>query len=508
MIAWPSRRPLRHCATALVLLAAAGCGGDGQTDPSDVAEITLDNDAVGLDATGQTVQLNATARDADGNTVEVTPEWSSSDADVVTVEGDGLLVAQGPGTAEVTASIGSVSATATVSVNSNSTLEVFDGNGQTAPAGQAVPTPPAVRVADAQDQPVPDVRIRFQVATGSGTITDEIQETDADGVARVGSWRVGSAGVNTLTASIEGADALNEPIEFLATTAEVGGYDITIRYLGEYTSEQLLAFAEAELRWESIITGDLADVNQNLPASQCGDNPALNGPFDDVVIFVTIEPIDGVGNVLGQAGPCFIRSDNDNVTEVGEMTVIGRMQFDEDDIDALEQEGSLPDVILHEMGHVLGFGTLWGPPPQALDLLRDPSEPDPEPPLADTHFIGAQAIAAFDDVGGADYTGQKVPVMNVGGAGTVNSHWRDGVFDPELMTGFLNAGPNPLSVVTIASLADMGYTVDESQADPFTLNPGFRIAGPRRGRHMVNDIISDPIRRVDPNGRIVGVIQR
>jgi hypothetical protein len=90
----------------------------------------------------------------------------------------------------------------------------------------------------------------------------------------------------------------------------------------------------------------------------------------------------------------------------------------------------------------------------------------------------------------------------------VNSHWRDGVFDPELMTGFLDAGSNPLSVVTIASLADLGYTVDVNQADPFTLNPSLRRAGPRKGRQMVNDIISDPIRRVDLNGRIVGVIRR
>jgi hypothetical protein len=128
--------------------------------------------------------------------------------------------------------------------------------------------------------------------------------------------------------------------------------------------------------------------------------------------------------------------------------------------------------------------------------------------LVDTHFIGADAIAAFNEVGGTNYTGAKVPVMNEGGAGTVNSHWRDNVFDPELMTGFLSAEPNSLSVVTIASLADLGYTVDVSQADHFTLNPAVRMAGPRRGRHMVNDIISDPIRRVDLNGRIVGVIRR
>jgi hypothetical protein len=489
----------------MVLLAVAGCGGDGQTDPSDVVEITLDDDQVVLDAAGQARQLDATARDDEGNTVTVTIDWSSSDADVVTVEGDGLLVGQGPGTAEVTAAVGSVSATATVVVNSPATLEVFDGNGQTAPAGQAVPVAPAVRVTDAESQPVADVRIRFQVATGSGTVSDESQETDADGVARVGSWQLGSAGVNTLTATVEGAEAVNAPIEFLATTAEVGGYNITVRYLGEYTSDQLRAFAEAELRWESIITGDLPDVNQNLPAGECGDNPATSGPFDDVTIFVTIEPIDGPGDVLGQAGPCFIRVTNPSgPVEPGDVTVIGRMQFDVDDVEALEQEGALPDVILHEMGHVLGFGTLW----DALGLLADPSEPDPDPPLADTHFTGADAIAAFDEVGGADYTGNKVPVMNVGGAGTVNSHWRDAVFDPEIMTGFLNAGPNPLSAVTIASLTDLGYTVDVNQADPFSLGPSLRRAGPRKGRHMVNDIISDPIRRIDLNGRIVGVIRR
>ena len=94
MIAWPSRRPRPLTATAMVLLGVAGCGGEGQTDPSDVTEITLDNDQLALDAAGQARQLNATARDADGSAVNVTIEWSSSEVDVVTVEGDGLLVAQ------------------------------------------------------------------------------------------------------------------------------------------------------------------------------------------------------------------------------------------------------------------------------------------------------------------------------------------------------------------------------------------------------------------------------
>lgn len=33
------------------------------------------------------------------------------------------------------------------------------------------------------------------------------------------------------------------------------------------------------------------------------------------------------------------------------------------------------------------------------------------------------------------------------------------------MTGFLGAGNNPLSEISIAALADLGYQVDRTQAD-------------------------------------------
>ena len=37
------------------------------------------------------------------------------------------------------------------------------------------------------------------------------------------------------------------------------------------------------------------------------------------------------------------------------------------------------------------------------------------------------------------------------------------------MTGFLNAGTNPLSRLTIAALEDMGYQVDFNAADAFDI---------------------------------------
>jgi hypothetical protein len=43
------------------------------------------------------------------------------------------------------------------------------------------------------------------------------------------------------------------------------------------------------------------------------------------------------------------------------------------------------------------------------------------------------------------------------------------VFGNELMTGFLSGTTQPLSRMTVASLADLGYKVDFSAADPFAL---------------------------------------
>jgi hypothetical protein len=508
MSPWPWRRQALQCGVVSLLLAAAACSGGG-SDPAIPTEISLNSTDVTLTAAGQSVQLTATVLDQDGDPIpEAAVVWESGDPSIVTVSATGLLIAQTPGTADVTATAGEVAIGASIIVQSTASLEEAEGNGQAAAAGAAVPTPPAVRVRNASNAPVSGVRVRFQLGSASGTVTGETQLTGADGIARVGSWRLGTAGINTLTAAVEGAELDGEPVEFIATTADVSGYNITVRYLSDLSNAQLLAFAEAELRWESLVTGDLTDVATDLPAGDpCIDSPTVvNGPFDDVTIFVTIEPIDGPFGVLGQAGPCYLRDAEGNPSVVGDkLTVIGRMQFDVDDMELLETEGSLQAVILHEMGHVLGFGTLWGP--TGFDLLVDGADPN-TPALEDPHFTGAQALAAFDAAGGTAYAGAKVPVMDVGGSGTINSHWRDEVFDPELMTGFLSDGFNPLSAVSVRSLQDLGYTVSVANADPFTLTPALRIAGQRKGRQLINDIISDPIRRITADGRVVGVIRR
>jgi len=81
----------------------------------------------------------------------------------------------------------------------------------------------------------------------------------------------------------------------------------------------------------------------------------------------------------------------------------------------------------------------------------------------------------------------------------------------ELMTGFLNAGANPLSAISTASMGDMGYVVNYAGSDAYTVvNPLAAIRGLTQARAPVIDLHDDiarvPIYQVDRAGRVVGVV--
>lgn len=366
------------------------------------------------------------------------------------------------------------------------------GNVQSAPPGSPVPTRPAVRVSDVFDNPVGGVSVTFQIGVGSGSITGATQTTDASGVARVGSWTLGSGGSNTLLANAASPGITGNPVTFTATAGATVAFDIQVRFSSSTTPAQQQAFADAEVRWEGLVTGDLSDVPLSAPAGDCGaGSPAINETIDDLVILASVEDIDGPGAVLAQAGPCYIRT-------TGKLTLLGVMRFDAADLASVEADGLLSEVILHEMGHVLGFGTVW----TDLELLTGPFLEGG----TDPHFTGSLAAAAFDAVGGLGYVaGAKVPVENAGPAGTADAHWRETVFGSELMTGYVDL-VNPLSRVTVASLGDMGYSVNQAGADPYTLGPALRAFASNRKLSLGNDIFPGRIRKVDATGRVTGVL--
>jgi hypothetical protein len=308
-----------------------------------------------------------------------------------------------------------------------------------------------------------------------------------------------AGGRTVITASTGGPEAPGKAV----ITVNEAGYQIELLFLTSLTPTQQAAFEAARDRLEAIVTADLAAAPlSSLFQPACG-GPAVEETVDDLVINVVVGPIDGPGLILGQAGPCAFRNP-------GLLPALGVMIFDSDDLADLESDNQLEDVILHEMGHVLGIGSLWA----ALGLLLDEGAVEPDcdtPALVDPYFQGALAIAAFDAAGGSGYAENKVPVENTGGPGTRCGHWRESIFESELMTGIIEAPGtvNPLSAITLQSLADMAYTVDLGEADAYTL-PGTGGAAPARaaglGRSLGDDIWRGPRYRIDPQGRMTQIL--
>ena len=224
-----------------------------------------------------------------------------------------------------------------------------------------------------------------------------------------------------------------------------GDFDIELVFLDSFTEDQKYALRLAAQRWMSVIAEDLPDYEfTEAWSAQCGGHsytiPA-GERIDDLRIYMTTFDVDDYPNAVGLGGPSLLR-------ETTYLPVLGCMGFD-------VERANLIVTGLHEVGHVLGFGTVW----DELGFIRDLSRNDSN---ADTHFNGPLAIAAFNDAGGSSYMGKKVPVQKMDGA-----HWRYSVLKGDVMGP---GGGGALSAITVQSLADLGYGVDVTQADAYSVS--------------------------------------
>jgi len=108
----------------------------------------------------------------------------------------------------------------TPSMGPAATAAVSAGNGQTATAGTAVAVAPAIVVRDAASNPVRGLDVVFAVTGGGGSLTGAVTQTDAAGIATVGSWTLGAtAGPNSLSATVQVGGVGGNPVAFTATGA-------------------------------------------------------------------------------------------------------------------------------------------------------------------------------------------------------------------------------------------------------------------------------------------------
>ena len=267
------------------------------------------------------------------------------------------------------------------------------GDNQQGVTGAAITAPPSVRVVDQFNNPVGNVPVTFTPGPNSGTVIGgTVQSDPATGTAFVSSWILGSAATQTLVATSSLVPGKSITFSATATSSQ---FNIDIRFIGSGgTARQREAFTKAAAKWRTIIVGHVHDVRVTAPDSACADwIPGFTENISDLVVYARIGPIDGAGKILAQAGPCYVNS-------ASRLTLVGVMEFDQDDLPGLINSGVIDDVVLHEMGHVLGIGTLWE---YRRTLLSGRGGSDP-------FFTGAGARAEFPAIGGAIYSGNIVPV--------------------------------------------------------------------------------------------------
>lgn len=482
-------RPRRasRFSTLLAVCALAACskgdGGTGTPQPASVQSVTTTVPSATVGA-GLATSPTFTVKDAGGSVLSGIP------VSVVVSSGGGTLTGAPTRTSSGATSVGTWTLgtaagtqTLTVTVSGVAPLTISAtalpgnpakviataGSGQTGLAGATLAVPLEAQVQDQFGNGVPNVQYAFQQTSGGGSFTPSQGTTDANGKATGVLWKLGNVG------GPQSAIAAASGFQSNAFTATIQStFPLDLRFFGPpMSAEAQQAFTNAANRIRAAIIAEVNVVplnNFNL-FTFCGLTSlqgTLNETTKGVIIYAGVAPIDGPGKVLANAGPCAVRS-------TSKLPLLGVMQFDEADIQTYIASGRFEAIVLHEMNHVLGVGTIW----TDLGLLSAPVFDIHDVPTGSVNprFTGANAVAKCQQLGGtASHCTGGVAVEYSGGVGTADGHWRESfspgipAFDTELMTGFVEATPvMPWSAMTIASFQDLGYTVNYLAADNFAV---------------------------------------
>ena len=202
-----------------------------------------------------------------------------------------------------------------------------------------------------------------------------------------------SAGVMTLSPRAEGYSSVvvtaTDPNGWSASqelhltvlpAPDPRSFDIDLVFVGPTSEEFRSAALRMASRWTEVITGDLRDVPVPDNTVDCLGVHRFFGTVDDLVVFVEVVSLT---DYSGWASVCWIR---DRFTPFearrdhgSSLPYMGRVLVDREFV-AGGREARVSDVILHEIGHVLGFGSKW----YGSGFLQDPWGPDP-------HFNGPLA---------------------------------------------------------------------------------------------------------------------
>ena len=207
-------------------------------------------------------------------------------------------------------------------------------------------------------------------------------------------------------------------------------------------------FLRAAQKWERIITSDVSDWTAPRDV-EVGHHTVENGEVVDDLL-VVVEPKRAVE-------PCcattYVHARDDG--HAARRPTVALIRYNDDERWEVAAHRQFENIAIHEFGHALGFESTSF---DTLDLIdRKPT----------THFTGTDAIQAFDDAGGDQWDGDKVPMEEA------QTHWRDadrlcgmGVLDEEIMARYICSGSS-ISLITLKALAEIGYEIDYDLAEDY-----------------------------------------
>jgi hypothetical protein len=156
---------------------------------------------LGLPVRGATVTFRVATG---GGTINPTTAVSDSLGRATTV----WTLGPNAGPQTMTAIVGDIAPvtfTATATAAGVSAIAKTAGDAQSATVAKPVAAAPAVRLTDPNGNPVANVEVTFAIGSGDGSVTGASTRTGQDGIARAGSWTLGTkSGANTLRASAAG----------------------------------------------------------------------------------------------------------------------------------------------------------------------------------------------------------------------------------------------------------------------------------------------------------------
>ncbi len=251
----------------------------------------------------------------------------------------------------------------------------------------------------------------------------------------------------------------------------------------------VLSMERVAVKWRRIIRSAPAGETVRLQLGECRNAVPVSQFISGVRVLVKIDSLRQ--NVLAQGGPCVMRPNG--------LPLLGTIQLNYFYYNTLSDR-KLDDLIMHEVGHVLGIGSLWGRGQYAALVVGDSNAVDPI-------FVGPNTLGAFARLGGsARFTGRRVPIEI-----QVLGHWRTGASGGELMAPSLTTAPQPTSAVTVAALRDLGWNVEPEAYEEYQL-PSNVLAGlvsprvatvPNAATHSLGGDVLLPQMMILPGGRQV-----